>query len=76
MFDEIATLFASTPAPEQVLEFQPSEESRDRANELLELANADQLDAESRSETTQIENSHLLMQTTNATILNLEQKLE
>ena len=68
LFNEIATLFTSAPTSEQVLDFQPSRESRDRTRELLELAQANQLDAESRIELVQIENLELLMRMTKARI--------
>ncbi len=32
LFDEIATLFASGPSPEQILQFRPSQASVDRAS--------------------------------------------
>jgi hypothetical protein len=35
LLNEIATLIASAPAPEQLLKFQPSDESRNRASKLL-----------------------------------------
>jgi hypothetical protein len=41
LLEAIATLFASAPAPEQILEFRRSEESRTRDTDLLEFAKAD-----------------------------------
>jgi hypothetical protein len=68
LFEEIATLFASAPSPKAILEFRPSQESIDRANELLELNRANNLDESSRAELDQYELAELLMRLVKARI--------
>lgn len=68
LFDEIATLFASAPPPNTILEFRPSQATIDRANQLLELNRADALDEASRRELDQFEHAELLMRLVKARI--------
>lgn len=68
LFDEIATLFASAPTPENILQFRPSQASVDRASELLELNRQNALDNESRAELDEFEKAELLMQLVKARI--------
>lgn len=68
MFDEIATLFASAPSAEQVLQFRPSPASAARAGELLELNRRGTLDDAAREELNQLEFAELLMQSVKARI--------
>ena len=68
MFDEIATLFASAPSADQVLQFRPSQASVDRAGELLELNRRGSLDDAAREELNQLEFAELLMQSVKARI--------
>ncbi len=67
-FDEIATLFASAPSPNTILEFRPSQATVDRANQLLELNRADALDETTRRELDQFEQAELLMRLVKARI--------
>lgn len=68
LFDEIATLFASAPSPDAILEFRPSRATTDRASQLLELNRADALDEASRRELDQFEQAELLMRLVKARI--------
>jgi len=68
LFDEIATLFASGPSPEQILQFRPSQASVDRAAELLELNRQNALDDDSRAELDEFEKAELLMRLVKARI--------
>lgn len=68
LFDEIATLFASAPSPNKILEFRPSQATVDRANQLLELNRADSLDEATRRELEQFEQAELLMRLVKARI--------
>ena len=68
LFEEIATLFASAPSPKAILEFRPSQGSIDRANELLELNRANNLDDASRAELDQFKQAELLMRLVKARI--------
>ncbi|MBB3205402.1 hypothetical protein FHS27_001202 [Rhodopirellula rubra] len=68
MFDEIATLFASAPSADTVLQFRPSSASVDRASELLELNRRGTLDDAAREELNQLEFAELLMQSVKARI--------
>jgi hypothetical protein len=68
IFEEIATLFASAPSTHQILEFRPSEETRKRAAELLELNRSGRLDAQSSVELDQYEQAELLMRLVKARI--------
>ena len=44
LFEEIATLFASAPSPQEIIEFQPSEAIIARASKLLQLNRDGDLD--------------------------------
>jgi len=68
LFDEIATLFASAPSPNSILEFRPSQASVDRGNRLLELNRENALDEASRAELDQFEQAELLMRLVKARI--------
>ncbi len=68
LFDEIATLFASAPSPESILNFRPSQASLDRAGQLLELNRENALDDASRAELDQFEQAELLMRLVKARI--------
>jgi len=68
LFDEIATLFASAPSPEDILQFRPSQASLDRAGQLLELNRENALDDASRAELDQLEQAELLMRLVKARI--------
>ena len=68
IFQEIATLFASAPSAPQILEFRPSEETKKRAAELLELNRSGRLDAQSSAELDQFEQAELLMRLVKARI--------
>jgi hypothetical protein len=68
LFEEIATLFASTPSPKAILEFRPSQASIDRASQLLELNRANNLDEASRAELDQYGQAELLMRLVKARI--------
>ena len=65
---QIATLFASAPSPNTILEFRPSQATVDRANQLLELNRADALDETTRRELDQFEQAELLMRLVKARI--------
>ena len=68
LFDEIATLFASAPSPNKILEFRPTQATIDRANQLLELNRSDALDEVARRELDQFEQAELLMRLVKARI--------
>jgi hypothetical protein len=68
LFDEIATLFASAPSPNTILEFRPSQATIDRAHQLLELNRANTLDETTRRELDQFEQAELLMRLVKARI--------
>ena len=68
IFEEIASLFASVPSADQILKFRPSEESKKRASDLLELNRNGQLDAQSSSELDQFEQAELLIRLVKARI--------
>jgi hypothetical protein len=68
LFDEVATLFASAPSQNSILEFRPSQATIERANELLELNRANALDEASRRELDQFEQAELLMRLVKARI--------
>lgn len=68
LFEEIATLFASAPSPQVILDFHPSQASVDRASELLELNRQNQLTEETREELNQFEQAELLMRLVKARI--------
>jgi hypothetical protein len=68
LFDEIATLFASAPSHEDILQFRPSQASLDRASQLLELNRKNALDDASRAELDQFEHAELLMRLVKARI--------
>ncbi len=50
LFDEVLEFLASTPTPEDIVAFQPSEALQHRASELLEKKRHDLLTAEDMSE--------------------------
>lgn len=68
LFDEVATLFASAPSQNSILEFRPSQATIERANQLLELNRANALDEASRRELDQFEQAELLMRLVKARI--------
>jgi len=68
LFDEVATLFASAPSQNSILEFRPSHATIERANRLLELNRANALDEASRRELDQFEQAELLMRLVKARI--------
>ena len=68
LFEEIATLFASAPSPQEVLDFRPSDAAIQRASELLDLNRQDQLDEDLRQELDQYEQAELLMRLVKARI--------
>ena len=68
LFDEVATLFASAPSQNSILEFRPSQATIERANQLLELNRAKALDEASRRELDQFELAELLMRLVKARI--------
>jgi hypothetical protein len=68
LFDEIATLFASAPSPGAILDFHPSEKTKKRASELLELNRQGRLDEQSLQELDQYEQAELLMRLVKARI--------
>jgi hypothetical protein len=68
LFAEIATLFASGPSRQNVLDFRPSDAAIKRASELLELNRQDRLDDELRHELDQYTQAELLMRLVKARI--------
>lgn len=68
LFDELATLFATAPSPDVILEFRPSQMCVDRANRLLELSRENSLDEATRRELEQFEQAELLMRLVKARI--------
>lgn len=68
LFEEIATLFASGPSRQDVLDFRPSDAAIQRASELLELNRQDRLDDELRCELDQYTQAELLMRLVKARI--------
>lgn len=68
LFEEIATLFASAPSSQKIVEFRPSQTAVDRASELLELNRQNRLDDEQRGELSQFEQAELLMRLVKARI--------
>ena len=68
LFDELATLFATAPSPDAILDFRPSQASVDRAKRLLELSRENSLDDASRRELDQFEQAELLMRLVKARI--------
>ena len=68
LFEEIASLFASDPRPEKILNFHPSTESVQRASELLELNRQGRLGDDQRQELDQFEQVELLMRLVKARI--------
>jgi hypothetical protein len=61
LLDEVAEFLASSPTPEQILAFRPSEPVQRRARELLARQNAGQLTREEERELAQFENTEILM---------------
>ena len=68
IFEEIASLFASAPSPQQILEFRPSDRTSKRASELLELNRSGKLNEKSTAELDQYEQAELLMRLVKARI--------
>jgi hypothetical protein len=68
IFEEIAELFASAPTTNQILEFRPSEQSKQRASELLQLNREGRLDGKLAGELDQYEQAELLMRLVKARI--------
>lgn len=68
IFEEIASLFASAPTPQQILEFRPSDRTSKRASELLELNRSGNLSKQSIAELDQFEQAELLMRLVKARI--------
>lgn len=50
LFDEVLDLLASTPTPEQIIEFRPSDALQQRAHDLLEKNREEGLSAEEQAE--------------------------
>ena len=76
LFEEIATLFASAPSAQAILDFRPSEAAVARASQLLELNRAGELDDATRAELDQYEQAELLMRLVKALIrINQEKEL-
>ena len=72
IFEEIAALFASAPSAQKILEFQPSDQTRKRASELLELNRSGGLDGQSSVELDQYEQAELIMRLVKAHIRSSE----
>ena len=68
LFEEIATLFASDPTPQEILDFRPSDSAVQRASELLELNRQGRLGDDRRQELDQFEQAELLMRLVKARI--------
>lgn len=68
LFEELASLFASAPRPQQILDFRPSDAAVQRASELLELNRQGRLGDELRDELDQYEQAELLMRLIKARI--------
>lgn len=68
IFEEIAALFASAPSASEILAFRPSEQTKKRALELLELNRSGGLDGQLTSELDQYEQAELLMRLVKARI--------
>ena len=50
LFDEVLDMLSSTPTPEQIIAYQPSDSLRERASELLERNRDGVLTAEEQAE--------------------------
>lgn len=70
LFEEIATLFASAPSPQQIAEFKPSQPVIDRVTALLELNRRGELTSDKTEELNQIEQAELLMRVVKTRILS------
>lgn len=68
IFNEIATLFASAPSSQTILDFRPSAQTISRASELLELNRTGRLSDELTVELEQFEQAELLMRLVKARI--------
>ena len=68
IFEEIAALFASVPTTDDILEFHPSEQTKIRASELLELNRQGHLSGQLVQELDQYEQAELLMRPVKARI--------
>jgi len=61
-------LFASAPTTAEILDFRPSEQTQQRASELLELNRSESLDKRTATELDQYEQAELLMRLVKARI--------
>lgn len=68
LFEELATLFASAPSAQAIIDFRPSQNAIDRASELLEMNRQNQLDGGQLEELNQFEQAELLMRLVKARI--------
>ncbi len=68
IFEEIAELFASVPTADEILNFCPSEQTKKRASELLQLNREGRLDVQLVNELDQYEQAELLMRLVKARI--------
>lgn len=68
IFEEIAALFASAPSTRDILEFHPSEQTKKRASELLELNRQGRLSEQLSRELDQYEQAEMLMRLVKARI--------
>ena len=68
IFEEIAELFASAPTADQIVNFQVSEHTKQRASELLRLNREGRLDGKLAGELDQYEQAELLMRLVKARI--------
>ena len=66
--EEIADFLASCPAPDELLRFRPSAQTRDRAEELLEKLKDGCLSTEERKELDQFEHAERLMRLVKARV--------
>ena len=74
LFEEIATLFASAPSRQGILDFRPSQAAVTRASQLLEMNGAGELDESTRAELDQYEQAELLMRLVKARIRSSQDK--
>jgi hypothetical protein len=66
--EEVADLFASCPAPAQVLAFHPSDQVQKRAAELLEKNRNRELTPQERTELDRYEQTELILQLVKARV--------
>ena len=74
LFEEIATLFATGPSPQSILDFRPSQSTVDRARQLLELNRNSELDEVTRAELDQYEQAEMLMRLVKSRIRSNQSK--